>query len=248
MRHLAILLVVLAVLLPAVPARAGDDEDHVQRLERRVEMLIDLVAELRAEVLALRARVEELETVKGAGEARVVLVEEDERAVEEKVEVIPATPLVPAPIVVFPDVSGVYALDKEATVAVILAAQLEGAEDEEMAAMIREGIAAEFQEVAITLRMEANGTFFVRVETTEAEDEGTTARGTWTRDESVVAAHQRLVLLTTHEDGEEDPNPTELVGRWQDGRLTLREDDDDDGGYAMVFRRKTAPARDTSGD
>lgn len=234
MRHVVPCLALLAVLLPAVPARAGDDDDHVQRLERRVEMLIDLVAELRAEVLALRKRVDELEAERAA--APRVVVEND------GVEVIPATPIEPAPVVALPDVSGLYTLDKEATVDVILAAQLEGVEDEELASMIRQGVEAEFQDVDITLRMEGDGTFFVRVEATaEAEKDGTTARGTWTRDPSVLGAAQRLLLLTTHEGGEEDPSPTELVGRWEQGRLTLREGEEDASGYVMVFRRKTPP-------
>ena len=223
MRTLALCLLLAPALLCALPGpvQAGDEDADTARLERRVEMLIDLVAELRTEVLALRERVAQLE------ERRVLRdIVVDERAlpgvpVEPKVERIPATPIVPAPIVVWPDVSGVYGLDRDATVEAILKAQLEDVEDEEMAEMIRKGIVEEFEQVSITLRIEKNGTFFVRLDGLE-EDAESTARGTWKRDETHIGPAQRLLLLTTHEDGVEDDDPTELDGTWEDGRLLLR--------------------------
>jgi hypothetical protein len=250
-RHLApclLLVPALLLLLLATPAHAGDDDGATTRLERRVEMLLDLVADLHAQVEALSARVAQLEgergaPVPGATGTRPIVRDEPEAApAAPKSESIPATPLVPAPIVVWPEVSGVYALDKEASVEAILAVQLDGVEDEEMAEMIREGIASEFRQVTITLSVEADGTFHVRLQGTgEEEEEGeeSTARGTWTRDETRIGKSQRLLFLTTHEDGVEDTNPKELVGTWEDGRLVLQEDDGDadSGGYVMVFRR-----------
>ena len=245
-RHLApFLLLVPALLLLATPAHAGDADGDTTRLERRVEMLLDLVADLQVE--ALSARVAQLEGARGrrvraATGTRPIVRDEPEAApAAPQSEPIPATPIVPAPIVVWPQVSGVYALDKDASVEAILAVQLEGVEDEEMAEMIREGIASEFRQVTITLSVEADGTFHVRVQGTGEEEEGqeSTARGTWTRDETRIGKSQRLLFLTTHEDGVEDTSPKELVGTWEDGRLVLQEDDGDtgSGGYVMVFRR-----------
>ena len=246
MRHLvSCLLLVPALVIPALllapPAHAGDDDGDTARLERRVEMLLDLVADLHAEVEALRARVAQLEGERGAPVPEDAGTRPEPEAVPAapKPESIPATPLVPAPIVVWPEVSGVYALDTDASVEAILAVQLEGVEDEEMAEVIRQGIQSEFAAVTITLRVEAEGTFFVRLRGA-GEEEESTARGTWKRDETRIGKSQRLLFLTTHEDGVEDTSPTELVGTWEDGRLVLQEEDGDAGssGYVMVFRRK----------
>lgn len=240
MRQLALCLALVPALLLVLPApvHAGDD-DEAARLERRVEMLIDLVAELRAEVLMLRERVAKLEA-EARTPATVILedVTEDVPATP-KVESLPATPIVPHPVVVWPAIGGVYTLDKEASMEAVLANQLEGIEDEEMAEMIRQGVTDEFEQVLITLRMEQNGTFFVRLEGTGEEegDGNSTARGTWKRDESHVGPRQRLLFLTTHEDGVADESPTELVGIWEDGRLILEEDGDGAGGFVMIFRR-----------
>lgn len=240
MRQLALCLALVPALLLVLPApvHAGDD-DEAARLERRVEMLIDLVAELRAEVLMLRERVAKLEA-EARTPATVILedVTEDVPATP-KVESLPATPIVPHPVVVWPAIGGVYTLDKEASMEAVLANQLEGIEDEEMAEMIRQGIASEFEGISITLRIEENGTFFVRVEHADMEEEPDgTARGTWKRDETVIGTRQRLLLVTTHEDGEESGSPTELVGTWEGGRLTLEEDDAGTSGYVMIFKRK----------
>ena len=230
MRTLALCLLLVPALLGARPGllHAGDDDGETARLERRVEMLLDLVAELHAEVEALRERVAKLEAER---------TEPKQAAAVPKVESIPAIPIVPVPIVVWPEVSGVYALDKDASVEAILKLQLEDVEDEEMAEMIRQGIAGEFESVSITLRIEGNGTFFVRLEGM-GEEEGSTARGTWKRDVSHVGPRQRLIFVTTHEDGVEEADPTELVGTWEDGRLVLEEQDGDESGYVMIFRRK----------
>ena len=69
-RTLALCLLLVPALLLALPAplHAGDDEDSTARLERRVEMLLDLVADLHAEVLALRERVAKLEAEGFAGD------------------------------------------------------------------------------------------------------------------------------------------------------------------------------------
>lgn len=239
MRTLALCLLLVPALLCLLPAtaHAGDDDGDTARLERRVEMLLDLVADLHAEVLALRERVAQLEAE--IREPADVIVEGAAEAVPAtpKAESIPATPIVPMPIVVWADVSGVYGLDKEASIEAILKNQLEGVEDEEMAEMIRQGIADEFEQVLLTLRVEKNGTFFVRVEDTGEEKDGSTARGTWKRDESHVGLRQRLLFTTTHEDGVEDESPTELVGTWEDGRLTLEEDGEGASGFVMIFAR-----------
>lgn len=230
---LSLCLVLTSALLLAAPgpARAGDDDGETARLVRRVEMLIDLVAQLRAEVVELRERVAELETERT--DVREILVVPEIGAKR-------AAPVEPDGItdsaLSWAEVSGVYTLDKEASIKTILEEQLEGVEDEELADMIRQGVADEFAEVGITLRIEANGTFFVRLRrpgTEEGPDEGT-ARGTWSRDESRLGPRQHLLFVTTHEAGIESASPSELVGSWEDGRLTLQEDE---GGYVMVFDR-----------
>lgn len=228
MRTLALCLLLSTALLCVLPGTlraGGDDDDRASRLERRIEMLIDLVAGLRAEVKALRERVAKLEAEPKVEFVPATLIE-------------PATPIEPDPTVTWADVSGVYALDTEASIEAILESQLEDVEDEEVAAMIRQGIVDEIENVEIALRIEKNGTFFVRLNSAAEEDEST-ARGTWTRDESgKVGARQRLLFVTTHEDGEKEEDPTELVGTWEGGRLTLEEGDGASGGYVMIFDRK----------
>lgn len=228
MRTFLLCLVLIPTLLLVLPsaAQAEDDSGDVQRLVKRVEMLIDLVADLRAEVQALRERVAQLEAGKST-------------PAEPVREVIPATPIQPMPVVEVPDVSGVYALDEEASIKAILEAELEGIDDEEMAEIIRRGVVEEFEEIDITLRLEADGTFSVRVDeegAEQGEEAERTARGTWTRDEAVKWEQERLILVTTHEGGVESESPTELIGTWEDGCLSVEEKSR--SGYVMIFRRK----------
>jgi len=224
-RRLLPSVLVLALLLPAAVARADDEEDAVARLERRVEMLLDVVSQLNAEIGALRERVARLEAQLEGREVARVRAEPAE----------PSPPVESPPVVVFPDVSGVYDLDAEASVKTILDAMLEGVEDETERADMRAAVEEDFKALAITLRMEGDGKFFVRV---ESGDEEHTARGTWERDASQETSPQRLVLTTTHEDGEETTSPERLIALWEVGRLTLREEGDEDVGFVMVFVRR----------
>lgn len=223
---LPVVLGLALLLLAPVVLRAGDDDedDATARLERRVEMLIDIVSRLQAEVRALSERVDRLEAAAAQPQPSRVRAEPEE------------VPLEPAPAVAPPDPTGVYDLDADASVSTILETQLEGVEDETEREAIRKSVAEEFEGLAVTLTLAKDGTFSVRLASEGVEH---TARGTWERPGEDADPTVQVVLTTTHEDDAPAAHPTSLAGSMEAGRLTLREQGEGgDDGYVMVFVKR----------
>jgi hypothetical protein len=213
MRTLALLLIVTSLIL-VTPAtlQAGDDET-TERLENRVDMLLDVVAELVSQVKKLQARIEAIE-------ARL---DEQEMAGSRGVVVVEPEPEPePEPEDALPDVSGTYHLDRKATIDAIFALQVRGTEDEEEAAELRREIASEFENTSLVLILGKDGTF--GVEMVDAGGDTNTARGTWTQEGAYAEGPQHLVLTTTHENGREQDPPDDISGTWEEGRLRLAEE------------------------
>lgn len=239
-RPLLLAIVLLLLVSLAGPARA--DDEAVARLENRVEMLLDLVAELRKEVVDLRHRVTELEvtlaqgTVKSAPASVTVTVEPEGAIAVEPPEVKePAQPAEPKTTVSqdgekwipAPDdfAIGHYSIDREASVAAILERTLQAASGPEEEAAIREMAVETFAQIEMKLHLKADGTFTASV--SGMGNEARTAGGAWSR------KGDQITLLTTQEDGVEKEQPDEVIqGTWKDGRFTLSEDGDE---FVVVF-------------
>lgn len=218
MRRLVLSAVVLTVglaVLSASPARA-DEGAELQRLTNRVEMLIDLVARLRAEVVALEQRVARLET-----------------RLSEEPEGRPTRATATSRVVVAqPDVAGEYAMDQEATIEVMVQEQRawEGEAFDEKEARAR--FAADLEGVDMRVTLEADGTFTASL--TGAGDADQDARGTWTRKGT------EITLVTVRGEAEDEGDREVHRGVWQDGRLTLS---DAEGSFHVVLVRDAAKRR-----
>jgi hypothetical protein len=247
MRRLSLLALALLLFVSlAGPARA--DDEAISRLENRVEMLLDLVAELRKEVVDLRHRVTELEVTLAQSPpkstpAAVVLTAEIERGMEADVpEVVePAEPKAvvsedgitseefPKGVtwVPTPDHAaiGVYVIDRKASLEAILERTLQAASSPEEEAAMREMAEETFKNIDMRIELKADGTFAASVSGMGGEPR--TAGGAW------IQKDETITLITTIEDGVEKDTPDdEIQGIWKDGIFTLSEDGDE---FVVVF-------------
>lgn len=254
---------VIAVLLGGLvllPPTLRAEEDAPTRLEQRVEMLLDLVADLKAEVRALRDRVAVLEATIEAGKATVVVDSgwvrvEPTKPVEpveptEPVPLIepaqpiepveptePAQPADPAEPAVFPEgiEVGSYVIDREASIEAIAANMLTGTETAEEAYEIYRMVTTEFEDVEMKVHLQDDGTF--RAELYRQGEKEHAARGTWRRDGTPQGEGLRLLIATTHENGEEVEEPSEIAAIWKDDRFRLEEEDEDED-FVLILRKE----------
>ncbi|MHC5012809.1 MAG: hypothetical protein ACYTG6_18005, partial [Planctomycetota bacterium] len=139
---------------------------------------------------------------------------------------IEASPLAGHPDRNPPEAVGVYVLDRDASVEATAAELSAGTNAPEEVHALREVAEDFFAAVEMTVELEPDGTFAGRYDTALLHAPHTIG-GTW------LLVGEQLILVTTHEDGQEQGAPADpITGTWQDGRITVHRRDD---GFVLVL-------------